>query len=83
MEHDDRYQTWLRRSADAEVPEGFADRVMAAVHDLERQRRQRRALRGWLLALLWSRPGKVGIGTLAFLACVVRMVSVVALFFPE
>jgi len=79
MRHDDLYQSWKEQRARAEVPADFADRVMASVRALGRRKHQS-VLRDLLVAVLSSRLGRVGICTLACIACVLRMVQVIALF---
>jgi hypothetical protein len=80
MDNDDRYRLWKQRRARADRPEGFADAVMASVRDHERARRQRRGLRHWLVVLLSSRASRLGIGALAGLTCLYRMVQVIGIF---
>ncbi|HEV3256143.1 MAG TPA: hypothetical protein VG013_04630 [Gemmataceae bacterium] len=82
MQHDDLYQSWKEGRAKADVPADFADRVMASVRAVERHK-QPSAGRVLLLAVLSSRLGRIGICTLACLACVFRMAQVVALFIAE
>jgi hypothetical protein len=82
MSTDDLYENWKQRRANVTVPADFADGVMKAVEDAERDRRA--ALTGWLLLLLWSRAGRISIGALAVLVCAVRVAAVAALFlFPR
>jgi hypothetical protein len=77
MHHDDPYETWKRRRARARVPPEFADRVLNAVRERERQRAERWL---WLRALLWSRPAQVGLTALACAACVFRILQILGLF---
>ena len=79
MEHDDHYEAWKRARADAAVPDGFADRVMAAVRE-HRQAGERSALVALVLAVVASRAGRVALWSLACAACAVRVGSVIALF---
>jgi hypothetical protein len=78
MTHDEHYESWKRQRTRVEVPANFADRVLDAVRAYE-QRPLRRLVR-WLWALAASRPGRVGICTLAVLLFAVRVVSVLAIF---
>jgi hypothetical protein len=82
MDADDRYQAWKQRRAAAEVPEGFADRVMQTVRGVQ-GRQQRHAPAGVLGLLFSSRLSKVAVCTLAVAACVVRVAAVVAVLLPE
>jgi hypothetical protein len=82
MRDDDRYEHWKRRRAETSVPADFADRVLAAAREHGRARRWWLALQGLFLAVVSSRLSKVGVCTLALLACVFRMISVLALFVP-
>jgi hypothetical protein len=79
MEHDERYQAWIRRRAEAAAPPGFSDRVMAAIAE---RSRQRTVFRARLLALLLSRPGRIALCVLAGLACAFRALQVFAVFVP-
>lgn len=74
--NDDFDNLWKRR-ADAEVPAGFADRVMDAV------RREPLPSKGILFRLLSSPAVRVAACVLACLACLYRMGSVVAVFFAQ
>jgi hypothetical protein len=78
MTHDERYESWKRRRARAEVPADFADRVLSAVHAHE-QRPARRLARG-LVALATSQPGRAAIWALALVLFAVRLISVLAIF---
>jgi hypothetical protein len=82
MEPDKRYQLWLRQRAGAPVPEDFADRVMDLIQKQGGPIPQGPALKRLFLILVSSRLSKAGVCTLAFLACVFRMLSVLALFLP-
>jgi hypothetical protein len=82
MEPDDRLEAWIERRARADVPENFADKVMAAVRESERLKRQGLFMR-LMLALLSTRAGKVGLGALAVLACAFRMMQVIGVFFVQ
>ena len=70
MRHDDPYEAWKRARAGAEVPAGFADRVMAAV----RARQARRPVRPL------SRAVRIGIGMAACAVCLLRILQIVAVF---
>jgi hypothetical protein len=83
MPHDDLYESWKGERARADVPDGFADRVMASVRAQEQQQRQALLLRGWLLVLVSSRLGRIGLWVVASLVCAFRMASVAALFIPR
>jgi hypothetical protein len=75
--NDELYDLWTQR-ADAEVPANFADRVMDAV-----RREPLRSSKG-VLVLLQSSPGvRVAACVVACLACLYRMVAVVAVFFVQ
>jgi len=74
---DEIYDLWLQR-ADAEAPADFADRVMEAV------RREPLPSSKGVLVLLRSSPAvRVAACILACLACLYRMVAVVAVFFVQ
>ena len=73
--NDELYNLWIQRT-DAEVPTDFADRVMDAV------RREPLPSSKGVLVLLQSSPAvRVAACILACLACLYRMVAVVAVFF--
>ena len=73
--NDELYNLWLQR-ADAEPPADLADRVMDAV------RREPLPSSQGVLVLLLSSPAVRGAAcVLACLACLYRMVAVVAVFF--
>jgi negative regulator of sigma E activity len=75
--NDELYNLWIQR-ADAEVPADFADRVMDAV------RREPLPSSKGVLVLLQSSPAvRVAACILACLACLYRMVAVVAVFFVQ
>jgi len=75
--NDELYNWWIQR-ADAEVPAGFADRVMDAV------RREPLPSSKGVLVLLQSSPAvRVAACILACLACLYRMAAVVAVFFVQ
>jgi len=75
--NDELYNLWIQR-ADAEAPADFADRVMDAV------RREPLPSSNGVLVLLQSSPAvRVAAYILACLACLYRMVAVVAVFFVQ
>ncbi len=76
--NDELYNLWIERAGDAEVPADFADRVMDAV------RREPLPSSKGVLVLLQSSPAvRVAACILACLACLYRMVAVVAVFFVQ
>lgn len=81
MNDDERYHAWKRRHAEAPLPGDFADRVMAAVRGCERPRPN--AAQRLLVLVLSSRLGKVGLVTLACLACAFRALNILALFYAS
>jgi len=81
MTHDEQYEAWKRHRSRSEVPIDLADRVLDAVHAYE-QRPLRRFGR-YLAALATSRPGRVGICSLALLLFAIRIVSVLAIFLTD
>jgi hypothetical protein len=87
MRPESPYEAWKRRrSADAgarAVPEGFADRVMAALPPRRRPHTPPwTMLSQFLTDLLASPVGKLGICTLGGLAGAFRMLSLISLFLP-
>jgi negative regulator of sigma E activity len=75
--NDELYNLWIQR-ADAEAPADFADRVMDAV------RREPLPSSKGVQVLLQSSPAvRVAACILASLACLYRMVAVVAVFFVQ
>jgi anti-sigma factor RsiW len=75
--NDELYNLWIQR-ADAEAPPGFADRVMDAV------RREPLPASKGVPVLVQSSPAvRVAACFLACLACLYRMVAVVAVFFVQ
>ena len=75
--NDELYNLWIQR-ADAEVPAGFADRVMDAV-----RREPPPSSKGVPVLLLSSPAVRVAACILACLACLFRMVAIVAVFFVQ
>ena len=75
--NDELDNLWIRR-ADAEVPAGFADRVMDAV-----RREPPPSSKGVLVLLLSSPAVRVAACILACLACLYRMAAVLAVFFAH
>ena len=75
--NDELYNLWIQR-ADTEAPADFADRVMEAV------RGEPLPSSKGVLVLLQSSPAvRVAACILACLACLYRMVAVVAVFFVQ
>ena len=75
--NDELYNLWIQR-ADAEAPADFADRVMDAV------RREPPPSSKGVQVRLQSLPAvRVAACILACLACLYRMVAVVAVFFVQ
>ena len=75
--NEELYNLWRRR-ADADAPADFSDRVMDAV------RREPPPSPKGVLVLLQSSPAvRVAACILACLACLYRMVAVVAVFFVQ
>ncbi len=83
MNPEDRYGRWQEKRSGGTAPPGFADRVMASVHDLERARAQMSAWQLALAALGASRLGRLGLCAVAALVCLFRMASFLALFLPD
>ena len=75
--NDELYRLWIRR-ADAEAPADFADRVMDAV-----RREPLPSSKGVPVLLLSSPTVRVAACILACLACLYRVVAVVAVFFVQ
>ncbi len=75
--NDELYNLWIQR-ADAEAPADFADRVMDAV-----RREPLPSSKGVQVLLLSSPAVRVAACVLACLACLYRMVAVVAVFFVQ
>ena len=75
--NDELYNLWIQR-ADAEAPADFADRVMDAV-----RREPLPSSKGVQVLLLSSPAVRVAACILACLACLYRMVAVVAVFFVQ
>lgn len=75
--NDELYDLWIKR-ANADVPAGFADRVMNAV-----RREPLPALKGILGQLLALPALRIAACVLACIACLCRMAAVVAVFFPQ
>jgi hypothetical protein len=80
---DARYEDWRRRRGEAPAPDGFADRVMAAVAGEQVARPQRAALLALWLALWNARLGRIGVCSLAAAVCVLRLAHVVAIFVAQ
>jgi hypothetical protein len=78
---DDRYSRWKQSRREAAVPDVFTDRVMAAVRGCEPPRRPFPA--GLFLVLFSPRLTRTAVVGLACLACLFRMLQVLAIFFPE
>ena len=75
--NDELFNLWIQR-ADAEVPAHFADRVMDAV-----RREPLPSSKGGLVLMQCSPAVRVAACILACLACLYRMVAVVAVFFVQ
>ena len=75
--NDELYDLWIQR-ANAEAPADFADRVMDAV-----RRESLPSSQGVRVRLLSSPAVRVAACVLACVACVFRMVAVVAVFFVQ
>ena len=75
--NDELYDLWIER-ANAEPPADFADRVMDAV-----RREPLPSSKGVRVPLLSSPAVRVAACVLACLACLYRMVAVVAVFFVQ
>ena len=75
--NDELYDLWIER-ANAEAPADFADRVMDAV-----RRERLPSSKSVRVRLLSSRAMRVAACILASLACLYRMVAVVAVFFVQ
>jgi hypothetical protein len=80
MHTDDLFEAWKKQRMSSEVPPGFADRVMLRIAAHEAQRRQGTLTR-LLLGLAASRRGRAAIMAVAVLLFVMRLASVLALFF--
>lgn len=72
MNEHDLYESWKRRRARAEVPLGFAGRVMARIVATA-PRRVSPETRRFTLTWLWPRLAPVGLLLLAFAVCLVRL----------
>jgi hypothetical protein len=76
---DDFYEAWKQQRRTAEVPAGFAGRVMAAVG-----RRQERTglllVRAWCQAVLSSRVARFALCLLAVLVGVFQVMQVLGVF---
>jgi hypothetical protein len=75
--NDELLNLWIQR-ADTEVPADFADRVMDAV-----RREPLPSSKGALVLLQSSPVVRIAACILASLACLYRMVAVVAVFFVQ
>ena len=73
------YQAWKKHRAENNVPEGFADRVMAQV---EERAQQRRSVAAWMVMAVWSRLGRVSVCLLAGFIGLARLTQVVGVFIP-
>ena len=82
MRNDDVYERWRHAQASVDVPDGFADRVMAAVEQHDRQRRGL-AFRELVRLLVASRLGRIAVWSLACSVCALRIAAVLAVFLVE
>jgi len=83
MKREAWYDAWRQRRGQEPAPPGFADRVMAAVA-AEDTARQQRSLWSALLLTAWStRWSRIGLCSLAAVACAFRLLHVVALFISQ
>ena len=82
MSRRDPYESWTQARSDADVPDDFADKVMAAVRQCDNSAARKAVLRGWLLSVLASRWARAAIWSVGFLACAVRIFFVLGLFLP-
>ena len=75
--NDELYNLWRQR-ADVEAPADFADRVMDAV-----RRKPPPSSKGVVVLLLTVPAVRFAACVLACFACLFRMATVVAVFFPQ
>lgn len=80
-EYEKQFQSWKRRRAEADVPAGFADKVMASVHGAS-------ILRRWIwlervkAAFGGSRFLRTGVYLAAVALLVLRLAALLAIFVP-
>jgi len=79
MSADEIYERWRKARGGGQVPDDFADRVMAAV-ELQQRHARETVLRGLLVAIARSRLARVGICSVAGALCLVRIGCVVSTF---
>ena len=80
MPHDDEYQLWKKARTAIRVPEGFTDRVMASIRRYEGERRTA-VVAAYFGAILASRWGKIAVCSAAGAACLIRIGSLLSVFF--
>ncbi len=83
MDTDERFHSWKQYRREASVPHAFADRVMAAVCACEPPCGQPSLPRRLLLVLCSARLARAAVLGLGCLACLFRMLQVLAIFVPE
>jgi hypothetical protein len=76
MDPGDLFEAWKHQRRRPEVPEGFADRLVASLQGT------RPPAGGRFQRLFAPWPVRAAVCALAGLACLVRMVSFVAMFIP-
>jgi len=82
MRSDEEYELWKEQRAKIEVPNGFAERVMASVRQTRRNARW--FLLRKLIAVAWqSRIIRTGIYGLALTVWILRAASLFLLFTPS
>ena len=79
---EEKYERWKRTRAEVEVPDDFAERVMASVHQLP-QRGGTSLLRRWIMAVGQSRIVQATATALALAVCVLRIGGILAIFVPR
>jgi len=82
MSHDERYESWKKARMTVEAPVGFADGLMGRVEEYRQQRRVIVAA-VCLKAVLSSKWGRIAICSAAGAAYVVRVSSLLSLFFAS
>jgi hypothetical protein len=68
MGFEDKYDRWKRTRAEVEVPDDFAERVMASIHQVPRRQ---------------SRIVQAAAAALAVAVCVLRIGGILAIFIPS
>jgi hypothetical protein len=82
MKPEEQYESWKNRRAKVEVPDDFAEQVMASVHRTHRLTVYL-LLQGLVTAASRSRFVRAGVCSIALVIWMMRIGSILAIFVPR